>query len=404
MTVPDSFNAKEKAKEKLRLLESTQKTILNEIVLREGTIKQKVNDLAYIIEQRIELLDPELEGIATDQISTLITRMLREKGCTATANHVNEYLPPKFRNKNLARVHETIDKINEIGTVLGCHLPEDCSSSELQDYVDRQRELKNEYDKALTAVNKNVEKAEFIAFQKGFQLDGEKYRRQISEKDFDEPVPANIQEYVEPVLQHFTDIAKGFLDIRDNYARAPPRELDEIMVHDKVLSTFKIALQPHKDSKFTGDLMHAFERQYRSDMNGKHAAGNSDRFPTKLCKNCSVINENDLDPDDYEIMRYDTTSETNYRCMKCTGTESITRGMSRENVGDTQAITMRKAQMVIEYLPLFGQCLSQWNRKYIQIKEDSRKEVISRFFGESAIQGTGYKIARQVSTSDNPRV
>ena len=397
----NDFTAKEQAKIKLTNLKASQETIINEIIIKEGSIKTRLNEVAKIMQQRLELLDPELSIIRVDQISSEITKLLREKGSISIAHNVNRYLDAKYRNKNLARIHETIDNLYKIGTQLECPLIEDCSNPELQDYVDRQREFKNEYDKGLTQVNKNLEKAVYTAFQKGFQLDGEKYRRQISESDFDEEVPADLKMFVNQVVEYFKDVSKAFDEIADKYEIAPPRDKATLIKHANVLKTFLIVLQPFKDSKFTGSLLHSFERQYISDLNGKHAAGNSDKFPTKLCKSCSIIDENNLNPDDYEVMVYDTTSDTHYRCMKCAGTESITRGMSRENVGDTQAVTMRKAQNVMLYLPLLGQCLFEWNRDYIQIKEDSRKEVISRFFSESAIAGKGYTVAKQVTSTNS---
>ena len=64
-----------------------------------------------------------------------------------------------------------------------------------------------------------------------------------------------------------------------------------------------------------------------SDWSGKHAAGNSDKFPTMLCGYCS--RQNTYDPDDFEIMRFDHTSPSNYRCAKCGGVEVILRGMCK---------------------------------------------------------------------------
>ena len=391
---PDSI-AQEKARLQLINLKSTQNTIINEIILRDGTMKKKINDIAEIMAQRIELLDPEMEGIGLEQISTEIARLLRDRQCTI-ANWVRDYLPPKYKNQNLVRIDQTISKINEIGAVLPRQLPEDCSSFQLQELYDKYTEFKNVYDHAVSNINKTQEKIEFIALQKGFQLNGERFRRQISHTDFDEDKPHEIEEWASQIRDEFYDMSDTWRSLGNKYYADPPREIDELKEDFGILKTFKIVLQPWDDFKSTGDILHAFERQYISDLHGKHAAGNSDKFPTKLCVECSDIDDKNPNPDDYEVMIYDTTSTTHYRCMKCGGTDSIQRGMSREQVGDSQAVTMRKAQNVIKYMPVLGTTMHRWSKRYIQPKEDSRKEAISRFFSESAIAGKGYRVAHEI--------
>lgn len=390
---PDSL-AQEKALHRLKILKDTQETVLNEIVLRFGTIKNKINELADIMAERIDLLDPEMEGVGKEQISIEITRRLRDASCEIV--DVYKYLPTKYKNKNLARVYDTVDKITEIGGNLSPHLPEECSSFELQDLYDKTGEMKNIYDNTTTYINKFREKIIFVAFQKGYQLDGEKFRRQISHSDFDEDVPLSIKERVDRNADLIYSIGKGFESVSEKYRIAPPRTEEELDTHFNILSVFDVVFHSFDDFKGTGDIIHTFERQYISDLHGKHAAGNSDKFPTKLCTECSVIDDKNPDPDDYEIMTFDTTSTTLYRCMKCGGTDSIQRGMSREQVGDSQAVTMRKAQNVIKWMPLFGEMLHDWNKKYIQPKEDSRKTVIAPFFSRSAIAGKDFSVARKV--------
>ena len=66
---PDSNSiAQEKARQQLLSLKSSQETILSEIITRDGSMKQRILELAQVIEQRIELLDPDLEGIELEQI------------------------------------------------------------------------------------------------------------------------------------------------------------------------------------------------------------------------------------------------------------------------------------------------------------------------------------------------
>ena len=391
---PDSI-AQEKARQRLLFLHGTEKTIINELTLRFGTITKKLNELADNIAERMDLLDPELDGLGKEQISIIITRKLKENNCEVV--DVYKYLPSKYRNKNLARIYDTADKIIEIGGNLSPQLPEDCSSFQLQELYDKYTEFKNVYDHAVSNINKSQEKIEFIALQKGFQLNGERFRRQISHTDFDEEAPHAILEWAAQVRDNMIEWGETMKVLAAKYYANPPFEIEEVKEDFQTTETYCMVFRSWKDYKATGDLLHAFERQYISDLHGKHAAGNSDKFPTKLCIECSNIDDKNPDPDDYEIMTFDTTSKTHYRCMKCGGTDSIQRGMSREQVGDSQAVTMRKAQNVIRHVPLLGVMLHRWSQKYIQPKEDSRKEAISRFFSESAMAGKGYKVAREIT-------
>jgi len=334
-----------------------------------------------------------MEGIGKEQISTEIARMLREKGCSI-ADNVNHYLPPKYKNKNLIRINESLQKINEVGSTMPCHLPEECSSSELETLYEINEKAIHEADNLRTRLAKDHDKLEFIAQQKGQQLGGYKFRREISHKDFDEEVPEELKQLVQNNVDLLMSIANGFKDIAEKYKIAPPRRIEELKEDYQVLLTFDSVFQPHHDFKSTGDSDHAFERQYISDMAGKHAAGNSDKFPTKLCAHCSKFET--FDPDDFEIMHWDHTSPTDYRCRKCGGVDTIMRGMSREQVGDRQAFIVRQAQNVVSHMPLFGVTLHRWVTKYIQPKEDSRKTVIAQFFQDGSISQASYKVAKKV--------
>ena len=318
--------------------------------------------------------------------------MLRERQCTI-ADNVHHYLPTKYKNKNLARITQTIDKLNEIGGTINCHLPEECSSHELEELYEANEKAKNELDNAVSRYNKEQEKIEFIANQKGFQLAGYKFRREISHTDFSEPTPEELMKYVAQMRDLFYEASDTFKTLGDKYFADPPRVLAELVQDIDVMTVYCATLKGHgKDYKMTGNLDHSMERQYVSDMSGKHAAGNSDKFPTLLCSHSSKFET--FDPDNFEIMKFDHTSPSNYRCAKCGGVDVIERGMSREQVGDRAAFIVREAQNIIRAMPIFGITLQRWVTKYIQVKEDSRKTVIAEFFSDSSM-GKSYKVAKR---------
>ena len=219
---PDSI-AKEKTKQLLTNLQSRQNTVINEIVLRVGTIKQKIIELADIMAERMDLLDPELpEGIGKEQISSLITQALKAQGC-AIAPWINDYLPSKYKNQNKVRIHQTIEKINEICTDLPCKLPEQCSSSELETFYEINEQVKNLLDDGTSHCNKTEEKLEFTAQQRGQQLGGYKFRSEISHKDFSEDIPTELIPFVIKNRDHFYNIADSWRTLGDKYYADPPR-------------------------------------------------------------------------------------------------------------------------------------------------------------------------------------
>lgn len=334
-----------------------------------------------------------MEGIGKEQISTEIARMLREKGCSI-ANWVNDYLPPKFKNKNLIRINESVNKIVEIGTNTPCHLPEDCSSSELELLYESNEKAIHEADNLRTRLAKDHDKLEYIAQQKGQQLGGYKFRREISHKDFNEEVPSELLPLITENRNLFLEWADTIKVIGEKYYIDPPRKLEELKQDNQILKVEIFKWKGHGgDYKSTGDVDHSMERQYVSDLHGKHAAGNSDKFPTKLCSFCSQ--HDTFDPDDFEIMHYDHTSPSNYRCRKCGGVEVIMRGMSREQVGDRAAFIIRQAQNIIAAEPIYGITLHRWIKDYVQVKEDSRKAVISQFFSDSSM-GQSFRVAHNI--------
>lgn len=386
----DSRQQTEEEKQNLR---ASERVIIDEITSNEGSIKSKALEWAQILERRRDLLDVDYP---VDQICTEMKRVLRSRGCKI-ADNLDHYLPEKYKDSAYSKwgkLGAVAQALQEGRMPYGQRL-EQCSNPEMELIYERKQEMKNELDRSISQLNREIAQIEFVAYQKKFQLSGKKFRRPISEADFDEEVPKSIEEIVEYNAELINDLGDGFKDISKKYAKSPPRVKEELEEDTLILETVLAVIQPLRDFKSTGDLVHAFERQYVSDIQSKHAAGNSSKFPTKICMKCSDIETLRADPE-FELMLFDPESPSLYRCRKCKGTEPRRKGMSRENVGDRAAFLFNVAENTIKYLPLFGKLMSRLGT-YVQRKEDSRKDVIAPFFSDASISGATWKVAKPVS-------
>lgn len=389
-------DSRQQTEERLRELRREENHIIEYIRDNNGTIKERVQRWEQILKDRMELGDPLLDKSFTkEQISTYITRSLRAENC-ATAEIVYRYVSDDCKNQSYSRwgkVGKTVQMLAEGQLPVGYQL-EDLSNPEMELAYEKLGEAKDEFDRAISQINKQKAQMEFIAYKKHFQLSGNKFRRPISEADFDEDVPKTIEDKVKYNAELLNDLGEGFKDISKKYEKSPPRLEEELDEDTNILETVLAVIQPLRDFKSTGDIVHAFERQYISEVQSKHAAGNSSKFPNKLCANCSDVDTLRADPE-FELMLYDTTSPSGYRCRKCKGTIPRKRGMSRENVGDRTAYLWNAAQNTVLYLPLFGKLMSRLG-KLVQLKEDSRKDVIAPFFSDASISGATWKVAKPV--------
>jgi hypothetical protein len=386
-------DSRQQTEEEKRNLRASERVIIDEITNNEGSIKSKALEWAQILERRIELLDVPFQ---VDQICTDMKRVLRSMGCKI-ADNLDHYLPEKYKDQSYSKwgkLGAVAQALQEGRMPYGQRL-EQCSNPEMETVYETKLEMKNELDRTISTLNKEIAQIEFVAYKKKFQLSGHKFRRPISEADFDEDVPKTLEEKVEYNADLLNDLGDGFKDIAIKYRKSPPRIEAELDEDTNILETVLVVIQPLRDFKSTGDILHAFERQYISDIQSKHAAGNSDKFPTKVCKKCSDVATLRSDPE-FELMLFDSTSPTGYRCRKCKGTEPRLRGMSREQVGDRTAFLFNKAEDVVRYLPLFGKMMSRLGH-YVQLKEDSRKDVIAPFFSDASISGATWKVAKPVS-------
>ena len=210
----------------LRDLQKEQEIVIQDIETHEGTMKAKIQRLAQIMEQRIELLDPTLT-ITISEISTEIRRVLLENKC-AIANHVNEYLEGKFKNQNMARYSKIATNIVDC-TVEGCKPLEDSSISDLESRLEILKDGKNDADRLVTNLTNNIDnlRAEFM--RRGVrQVGEEKYRNPISIYDFKHMVPDDeeLQRINEGVVYWIRQQAKGLEDIASLYAEFPAVDIE----------------------------------------------------------------------------------------------------------------------------------------------------------------------------------
>lgn len=389
-------DSRQQTEEQLRELRREENQVLDEILNNNGTIKERVERWEQIIKRRLELGDPTLDKSFTiEQISTYITRSLRASNCP-TADIVYRYVSDDCKNQSYSKwgkTGKTVQMLAEGQLPVGYQL-EDLSNTEMEVAYEKVLSAKDEFDRAISQLNKQRAQMEFIAYKKHFQLSGNKFRRAISESDFDEEVPKTLEEKVKYNAGLINDLGDGLKDIAKKYEKSPPMVEEELDEDTLILETVLAVIQPLRDFKSTGDIIHAFERQYVSQVQSKHAAGNSSKFPSKLCKNCSDIETLRGDPE-YELMLFDTTSPSLYRCRKCKGTEPRLRGMSRENVGDRTAVLWNAAENTVLYLPLFGKLMNRLGKR-VQMKQDSRKDVIAPFFSDASISGATWKVAKEV--------
>ena len=385
-------DSRQQTEEQKRELINQENQLIDAIVNNDGTVKDKVAIWERIIKERIALLDCDFP---VDQICTYMKRQLRQLDCQ-TADIIHRYVSDDCKDPSYSKwgkTGRTVQMLQEGRLPVGYAL-EDLSNSEMEVVYEKVLAAKDEFDRAISQLNKQRSQIEFVAYKKHFQLSGNRFRRPISQSDFDEDVPKSLEEKVEYNAGLLDDLGDGFKDLSKKYQKSPPMIEEEVDEDTNILETVLIVIQPLRDFKSTGDIVHAFERQYVSQVQSKHAAGNSSKFPNKLCKNCSDLETLRGDPE-YELMLFDTTSPSLYRCRKCKGTEPRLRGMSRENVGDRTAVLWNAAENTVLYLPLFGKLMNRLGKR-VQMKEDSRKDVIAPFFSDASISGATWKVAKEV--------
>ena len=72
--------SREETEQILRSLNKEQDIAVEDILTQEGSMKDRIINLARILEKRIELLDPDITIHQVHEISAEITRVSKRKG------------------------------------------------------------------------------------------------------------------------------------------------------------------------------------------------------------------------------------------------------------------------------------------------------------------------------------
>ncbi len=372
----------------LLTLKREQTIIIDTIVEGDSSQGNKVLRLAEILEQRINLGDPDCD-YPVNQVSIQLKRILEGK---PIASFLHRYLPDKFkdpRDQENAKLAEHLTS----GRLMVCQRIDDLTNEQLERYFESRIEYDDMLDNNIRVNNKEIERCQQIAEERKLQLGGYKFRKPISIHDVQGEIVETLEGLNTAIYKNLKQSSKYLDKIAEVYKEYPASDYDDAKKYYLGTSSFNTILAPHQDFKWTGDWAHWFDRGYLEVMQGKHGSGNSDKFMSMLCTWCS--RDIDDDPDDYERMYMDKTSVTGYRCRNCSGVNYITRETTREQVGDRKEYIFNSAKDVLENFPFFADFLHDHNKKYVMPYENVRKLRISGQFSNSAIAGTDTKVIKQ---------
>jgi len=372
-------------------LKNEQATLIDLIKQNDSSQGQMIQRLARIIERRIELGDPEC-SYPVNQISTIITRLLDNP-------NVPRHLSDKYKDSRLSGYAKLATHLQHLiidgGIQLDSQRIEQSSNQQLEQYYEQLVETDNELDTTISQVRKNRERCEQIAHERGLELGGYKYRKPISAHDDHYETPQTLEGLNEAIYQELLGAGDDLKDIAIRYREYPADNYDDAKRYYLGTKTFRQILRPEKDLKWSGSWAFWFNRGYLETTEGKHAAGNSDKFPTLYCTWCSRDMKDN--PEDYHLMQKHPDSPTGWKCLKCNGTNYITRETTREQVGDRKDEIFTFANTVIETFPFFGDFILRVHESYWKPIIDGRKSRIGYQFSNSAIAGTDTKVLRKVT-------
>jgi hypothetical protein len=371
----------------LLTLKREQTTLLDSIDQEDSSQGKRIQRIAEIIEQRINLGDLDCD-YPVNQISTQLKRILEGK---PIASFLHRYLPDKYkdpRDQENAKLAEHLTS----GRLMVCQRIDDLSNEQLERYFESRIEYDDMLDNNIRVNNKEIERCQQIAEERHLELGGYKFRKPISIHDIKGEVVETLEGLNEATYKNVKQSSKYLDKIAEVYKEFPATDYDDAKKFYLGTAAFNTVLAPHQDFKWTGDYAHWFDRGYLEVMQGKHGSGNSDKFMSILCTWCS--RDIDDDPNDYERMYMDKESPTGYRCRNCGGVNFIERETTREQVGDRKEYIFNTAKDVLENFPFFADFLHDHNKKYVMPYENARKLRISGQFSNSAIAGTDTKVIK----------
>lgn len=360
----DSRHATE---EELRSLRYQEGITFDKLVYHDGTAKELALELGAIMERRIELLDVDYP---ITQICTIMRRALKKADCKI-ANTIDQYLPEKWKDPNRISagiLGNLIQQIDDSPVELGRPLDQ-LSISELETLLAFLKKTKNNgSDKLGTYLNNRIDAVRKEGLKRGVELLGEKYRDQISARDYRWEIPddADLAELNQERRDQMDRVIHEYQVFRrkmdeDQYP-APNKEIAR--KHANSLRVYANMMHIINEEKYSGEIIFWLDRNYWKKVQSAHDSGNSTFFPTTLCARCSA--NIDEDPKDFHVSKYDKTSPTGYRCDNCQSTEILDRYNSREQVGDKSPEVDRMAADIVNHL-----------EHYVDVFKDTRDYIMN---------------------------
>jgi hypothetical protein len=387
--------------EELRKLRFQENTLVDEILKHDGTLKDKIVTLAQTMEKRFELLDPMIPPDFTiNQISSTISRLLRSLNCPI-APWVSEYLPDKYKNPNIHKQTKMITDLKSIiedPSVAPRESIEQCSNSQLEimlEYIQKLEHLKDDLGTSFTNWKWDVRSE---GMKRGIDLGGEKYRDQISARDYRWEIPddAELDELHEETIKQCERVIHEYdIFIHVNYPQYRTPLKDKERQYGNAFRVYANMLQIVNEKKWSGELDFWLDRNYWRKAQSSHMSGNSTYFPTTLCARCSVNVQED--PKDFHISKYDPSSPSGYRCDNCGSTEIRKRNNTREQTGDKGPEVDRMASDVINHIPHYVDIFKDYRNSVLNPAIYARKDAIAIEFEKASMGKDKIVIPRKES-------
>jgi hypothetical protein len=345
-------SSRQQAEDTLLSLNTEQSLIISFLQNREGTIKQKIVRLAEILEERMQLADPELPpSLTTNMISTEITRMLRNNGIAA--DNVNHYLQDKYKNPSQQRIilvdgsmrtTNDIEIIKAIGSNIRSLKENINQITEHQDLA-IVHEIADEMKKAVSG----------RAMDLGVILPG--YERKDSHKT---PTPPSEITDCAEAMQYGIDY---FKNTKEFFIKFPPPADKNPLWAAGIIQLIK--LFPDGNEKFSLLRLMWWSRIKYMIHQSKHGAAVKDEIMTMLCENCYDIKTGHEKPDCNAEMIRDYKSATGWRCGSCNGITGHYRGLTREQVGDNKAPVITQCERFVKEFPGFVDMAESYHGGYM---------------------------------------
>ena len=350
----------------------------------DGTMKQKIQLWAQVLEKRIEILDESLpKDFSVDQISSYISRNLRSLN-HPIAHWVSEYLHEKYKNPNIHKHSKLILNLKDLidASVQPTERIEQSSNMQLDtlvQYIDKAKDMSDDIG---TLLNHRKEIALQEAIRRGMKsIAGEKIRDPISARDYRYEIPedADLDELNREVITQGERVIHEYdVFIHDKYWPYRAGTKDKARQYGNSFRVYANMMAIINEEKWSGDSDFWFDRNYWKKVQSSHKSGNSTFFPTTLCARCSA--NIDEDPKDFHVMKYDISSPTGHRCDNCKGTKTLLRFNSREQVGDKSPEVDRMASEICNHIIHYVEIFQDIRRNNMNPAIYARKRTISERF------------------------